>query len=319
MQKGKSMKTTTIKGLTVSALSLGTVQLGLNYGISNTGGKPSLETAFSILDTAMKNGINTLDTAAGYGDSEEVIGKWLKTKPETEHPFIVTKIFELDHSSLDALRASVRAKLEESKKRLGISKIPLLMLHRATDYLDDKENMMTVFRELKESGDILYSGISVYSNHDYAEIAASGIDAVQIPLNLFDCGQVINGGVEKLREAGMMIFVRSVYLQGLVFRDPDKLDADGMDFARETLVKFRSLCEKYNLSPATLAISYVSSIKGFTSLVLGCDNPDQVNANVELIGQTVQLSDEQMNEIHEAFKDSPRKLLDPGQWPNAQK
>ena len=102
-------------------LSLGTVQLGLNYGISNTGGKPSLETAFNILDGAMKNGINTLDTAAGYGDSEEVIGKWLKTKPESEHPFIVTKIYELDHSSLNALRNSVREKMEESKKRLGIS------------------------------------------------------------------------------------------------------------------------------------------------------------------------------------------------------
>ncbi len=312
------MKTTTIKGLTVSALSLGTVQLGLNYGISNTGGKPSLETAFSILDTAVKNGINTLDTAAGYGDSEEVIGKWLKTKPESEHPFIVTKISGLDHSSLDALRKCVREKLEESKKRLGISKIPLLMLHRASDYLDDKENMITVFNELKASGDIDFSGISVYSNTDYGEIAESGIDAVQIPLNLFDCGQVINGGVEKLRKAGMMIFVRSVYLQGLVFRDPYKLE-DDMQFAYETLVKFRSLCDKYKLSPAALAISYVSSIKGFTSLVLGCDNPDQVSSNVELIGQTVQLSDEQMNEIHEAFKDSPRKLLDPGQWPNAQK
>ena len=114
----------------------------------------------------------------------------------------------------------------------------------------------------------------------------------------------------------MMIFIRSVYLQGLVFSDPEKLE-EGMQFARETLVKFRGLCDKYNLSPAALAISYVSSLKGFTSLVLGCDNPEQVNA--ELIGQTVQLSDEQMNEIHEAFKDSPRKLLDSGQWPKAQK
>ena len=190
------------------------------------------------------------------------------------------------------------------------------MLHRFDDYLNDKENMRTVFNELKASGDILYSGVSVYSNHDYGDVAESGFDAVQIPLNLFDCGQVINGGIEKIRKAGMMIFVRSVYLQGLVFRDPDKLE-DRMQFCRPTLVKFRSFCEKYNLSPAALAISYVSSIKGFTSLVLGCENTDQVKSNVELIGQTVELSAEQMNEIHEAFGDSPRELLDPGLWPKA--
>lgn len=189
----------------------------------------------------------------------------------------------------------------------------MLMLHRVDDYLKDKDNMLTVLNELKASGDIGFSGISVYANTDYGEIAESGIDAVQLPLNLFDCGQVIGGGIDKLRKAGMMIFIRSVYLQGLIFRDPDKLE-EGMEFARETLVKFRMLCDKYNLSPATLAISYVSSLKGFTSLVLGCDNPDQVNSNAELIGETVQLSDEQINEIHEAFKDTPRKLLDPSQW-----
>ncbi len=308
------MKTTTIKGVTVSALSLGTVQLGIDYGINNKGGKPSLETAFNILDCAMESGINTLDTAAGYGDSESVIGKWLTTKNPSEHPFIVTKMYELDHSSLDALRASVRAKVEQSKKRLGLSQIPLLMLHRFSDYLDDKENMITVFNELKASGDILYSGASVYSNHDYNDVAESGLDAVQIPLNLFDCTQVINGGIEKIRKSGMMIFVRSVYLQGLVFRDPDKLEPH-MSFCRDTLIKFRALCTKYNLTPAALAISYVASIKGFTSLVLGCEAVDQVKSNAELMESITQLTDEQMNEIHEAFKDSPRTLLDPSLWP----
>ena len=308
------MKTTTIKGVAISALSLGTVQLGVDYGINNKGGKPSLETAFNILDSAIENGINTLDTAAGYGDSEAVIGKWLATKDPADHPFIVTKIYELDHSSLDALRVSVRTKVEESKKRLGLSQIPLLMLHRFDDYLNDKENMVTVINELKASGDILYSGVSVYSNSDYAEVAESGFDSVQLPLNIFDNSQVVNGGIEKIRKAGMMIFIRSVYLQGLVFRDPDKLEPH-MQFCRDTLVKFRALCAKYDLSPAALAISYVASLKGFTSLVLGCETVDQVKSNVELMESITQLTDEQINEIHEAFKDSPRTLLDPGLWP----
>ncbi|MBQ8551252.1 MAG: SDR family oxidoreductase [Clostridia bacterium] len=98
------MRVTTIKGVNISALSLGTVQLGLNYGINNQNGKPDLAASCRILDTAMEYGINTPDTAMAYGDSEEVIGKWLAAKPESECPFIVTKVAGLDFSSLDALR-----------------------------------------------------------------------------------------------------------------------------------------------------------------------------------------------------------------------
>ena len=58
----------------VSRLVLGTVQFGMNYGVANTHGKPSYETVKDILRKALDNGITTLDTAAGYGDSEEVIG-----------------------------------------------------------------------------------------------------------------------------------------------------------------------------------------------------------------------------------------------------
>ena len=95
------MKTVNIKGLEISALSLGTVQLGLSYGINNADGKPSQETANAILNAALEGGINTLDTAGAYGDSEVVIGNWLKTVDPAKRPFIVTKAAGLDHSSLE--------------------------------------------------------------------------------------------------------------------------------------------------------------------------------------------------------------------------
>ena len=73
------MEKVTVKGLEFSRLSLGTVQLGLNYGINNSGGKPDRELAHKILNSAINNDINILDTAGAYGDSEIVIGEWLKT------------------------------------------------------------------------------------------------------------------------------------------------------------------------------------------------------------------------------------------------
>ena len=310
------MKVNTSKGVDISVLSLGTVQLGINYGINNDGGKPDRAAAMKILDCALASGVNALDTAAAYGDSEEVIGQWLKTIPAEKHPLITTKLKHLDHSSLENLRADVQRQVAACKERLGLTTIPVLMLHSFEEYDEDRENITTVFNELKASGDIRFSGISAYAHHDYSVIAESGFDAVQIPLNIFDWRQMENGGLEKLRASGMMIFVRSVYLQGLVFKDPANLPPE-MEFCRETLEKFRMLCKKYSMSPAQLAISFALSVPGVMSLVLGCEKVEQVQQNAQLLDSCVTLSEAQMEEIKALFKDTDDHVLNPGTWANA--
>lgn len=310
-----NMKTNRAKGLDISVLSLGTVQLGLNYGI-NKRGKPSQEAANSILDCALAKGINTLDTAGAYGDSEVVIGNWLKTVEPEKRPFIVTKAAKLVHTSLDDLRKDLWNRVETSKSRLGVEQLDMLMIHHFDDYLCDKDNVIRVLNELKEAGQIRFTGASAYSHHDYGELADAGFDATQIPANIFDWGQIENGGLKKLEQSGMMVFVRSVYLQGLVFKDPANLDPS-MDFAKETLVKFRALCEKFDLSPTALALSYALSLPGVTSLVLGSSKVEQVEQNVLQMEQAVELTAEQMAEIRENFLDTPIRVLNPGMWNQA--
>lgn len=310
------MKTVKIKNMEISALSLGTVQLGLSYGINNANGKPSQETANGILNAAIAGGINTLDTAGAYGDSEVVIGNWLKTVPAEARPFIVTKAAGLDHSSLENLRKDLYGRVKASKERLGVEQLDLLMLHHFDDYLCDKENVAKVMGELKASGEVRFIGASAYSHHDYAELADTGFDATQIPLNLFDWKQIENGGLKKLEASGMMVFVRSVYLQGLVFQKPETL-APHMEFARPTLEKFRFLCDKYQLTPAALALSYALSLPGVTSLVLGSEKEEQVKQNLELMEQAVEFDTEQMAEIRELFLDTPEIVLNPALWPRA--
>jgi len=229
------------------------------------------------------------------------------------HPFVTTKIYRVDHSSLEALRKSVREQVEGCKRRLGLEQIPLLMIHDCDEYLCDEENMTRVFQELKDSEDIRFSGISAYTRHDYGKLAASGFDAVQIPVNIFDWAQIENGGIKKLQDAGMMIFVRSVYLQGLVFRKPESLEPR-MEFCRETLEKFRRLCEKYRMSPATLALSYALSLPGVTSLVLGSETVEQVEQNVALVEDTPVLSEEQMEEIRQNFLHTDPRILNLRLW-----
>jgi len=307
------MRTKNVKGLDISVLSLGTVQLGLNYGINNSDGKPSQETSNAILDCAMANGINCLDTAAAYGDSEVVIGNWLKTVDPANRPFIVTKAARVAPMPLDQLRDDMKQRVAESKKRLGVEQLDMLMLHHFDDYLANQETLLKVMQELKAEGDVRFIGASAYSHHDYGVLADAGFDATQIPINIFDWGQIENGGLKKLEDSGMMVFVRSVYLQGLVFQDPDHL-APGMEFARDTLVKFRALCAKYNMSPAALAMAYAVSLPGVTSLVLGSEKVEQVEQNVQLLEQAAELTAEQMAEIRENFIDTPNRVLNPSTW-----
>ena len=84
------MNYTVKNGHKISALTLGTVQFGLAYGINNDKGMPSFEESARIIDTALNEGIVSFDTARGYGESESVLGKYFKT--ETREKTIITKV-----------------------------------------------------------------------------------------------------------------------------------------------------------------------------------------------------------------------------------
>lgn len=307
------MKTVVCKGLNISAFSLGTVQLGMNYGINNVSGKPDKGTSNAILDIAMESGINVLDTAGSYGDSEIVIGDWLKTVEPQKRPFIVTKVAGFQPGTYSAVKEFLQQKVAMSKERLGVEQLDMLMIHNFDEYLRDQDNIRQAMEELKAQGDIRFTGASAYAHHDYKKIAQTDFDATQIPVNLFDWTQIENGGMEALEQSGMIVFARSVYLQGLVFADPDNLPGK-MGFARDTLLKFSGLCEKYSLAPATLALSYVNTLSAVTSLVLGCETPRQVQENVSLMEQCVELSAQQLAEIRSCFVDTPARVLNPSLW-----
>ena len=314
------MKYVEAKGLKLSSFALGTVQLGLTYGLGEHSEKPSEEVAFEILDRAADLGVNTLDTANNYGDSEAVIGKWLAQRRNSnkELPYIVTKIGPLKHGSFDILRDDVMYQLDGCLKRLGTSKLDMLMIHNFEDYLNDRDAIQKIFADLKSQGLYDYNAISAYSHHDYGIIAESGFDATQIPLNVFDWGQIENGGIQKLADSGIMIFTRSVFLQGLVFHTPNDLDPR-MDFCFPYLNKFHELCKEFELDPATLALSFVLSLPGVTQAVMGCDTKEQVEANCELFDKTVKLTEEQLNKLHDAFKGIDPRVINPGMWFNKMK
>jgi len=311
------MKYIQTKGLNLSQFSLGTVQLGMTYGLGEDRAKPSEDKAVSILDRAMELGINNLDTSNNYGDSEAIIGRWLRRRKAEglECPWVVTKIGPLNHGSFDALRDDILSQTESCQKTLGVETLDCLMIHSFEDYVDDRDNVRKVFEELKAQNAYRFSALSAYSRHDYSVIAESGFDATQVPLNVFDWSQINNGGMAQLEKSGMMIFIRSVFLQGLVFKNLDNLDPR-MDFCAPYLKRYLELCKEFELSPAVLALSFVLSVPGVTTTVLGCDNVSQLEANSQLVEQTVTLTEEQMKLLHDAFYNIDPRVTNPGVWFN---
>ena len=73
------------------------------------------------------------------------------------------------------------------------------------------------------------------------------------------------------------------------------------------------------MEPAVLAISFVLSLPGVSSLVLGCERQEQVESDAELIGKAQKLTEKQMDQLRDAFENVDPKVTDPGTWFNSGK
>ena len=265
----------------ISPMTLGTVQLGMNYGIANNAGKPDEEKSFAILRTALEGGVTTLDTARAYGDSELVIGRFLK-QWQGEKPAIITKIPTLQGDSPKELERFVIESVEQSLERLGVSKLEAVMLHGAKDPMIHGMACADAMQALVVHGYTDKVGVSVYTAEDIEGMLPYDIFSVtQVPMSIFDQRLIAGGSVAELQQRGYDVFVRSVFLQGLFFLNPDSLDDPILlEHAAPKIRLLNNIAGELGMSVAQLAIAFMRDCAGVTSLVLGADTPEQVKSNI---------------------------------------
>lgn len=286
-----------------SAMTLGTVQLGMNYGIANQEGKPSEEKSFSILAAALEGGITSLDTARAYGDSEQVIGRFLK-QWKGNVPAIVTKVRKLEGSTPKELEKFVTESVETSLENLGVSKVDAVMLHGAQDPVIHGEACADAVKALIDHGYTDKVGVSVYTAGDIEGMLPYDIFSVtQVPMSIFDQRLIAGGSIEKLRQRDYTVFVRSVFLQGLFFLDPDTMtDPILMEHAAPKIRLLRQIAGELGLTVEQLAVAFIRDCAGVTSLVLGADTPEQVKANIAAF-DTPTLDEEVSRVLEKKFAD----------------
>ncbi len=309
------MQTINVFGNEISKITLGTVQLGLDYGVNNTEGKPSEEKAFEIIKTATKLGITAFDTASDYGTSEKVLGDYFR-KNGFKNSTIITKIGIRDKEKLSSLEVEKRLyeEVENSLSRLGYESLPLVLLHNPKNLEDYFSDFERVLRKLQNEKLVKKFGVSIKEFSDLEMVLKSDLyNAIQCPLNVLNVKDANSGALKMLKEKGIAVFIRSVFLQGLLFKDVNTLPSGVLQGAKEPLLKLRKIAEEENLSVAGLAISYIRDLEGVVSLVMGAENEDQVKENASLIG-VKKLSSTTREKIYSAFYDIDSKILKPWLW-----
>lgn len=271
-------------------LVLGTVQFGLTYGI-NSMGRPSNNTVSEILSLAHSHHINTLDTSAAYGDSETVLGN---TMGDDQFNIV---------SKYPKCEATVKQVLHKSLNDLKAKNIYGYLLHHF-DVYKQNPNVWREFEAVKDAGLVEKIGFSLYSPTELDEILERGdkFDLVQFPYNIFD--RQFEPYFAELKKRGVEIHVRSTFLQGLFFMNPDKLPEKLKPLAPD-LTRLHQYAKDNNLSIAQVALNYNLQNPMIDGVLIGVDNCAQLMQNISAI------SDKTIN-FEATIKE--KELLNPGNW-----
>ncbi len=257
-------------------LILGTANFGLEYGIANNK-KLGEDVVYSILEKAYAEGITTLDTASGYGDAEEVIGRFFREKGKCFE--IITKLPAHDYRN----PSDVKREIDASLHNMSIESIDYLLLHSYGTFAEYGNAVLPVLNEYKEQGIIGNFGISVYHPYELNNVldTGHGISAVELPINMFDRRFISNDLLSLLIRKNIRVFARSIFLQGLFFMEESKLDSF-FNSVKDRIKRIREISESYQISIESMAISFVLS-HSVDGVVLGVDSVEQLEKNIKYL------------------------------------
>lgn len=286
----------------MNRLALGTAQFGLPYGIANQSGQVTRSGAKAMLELAAANGIDTLDTAIAYGESETCLGE-----VGTSGFKLVTKLPAVPDACAD-VGTWVREQLAASASRLCVNTVYGLLLHRPEQLLGMVGKILyRTLRELKEAGLVQKVGISVYSPSELEALSSQYyFDLVQAPFNLIDRRLYTTGWLQRLKDDGVEIHTRSAFLQGLLL------------MAQTTIpTKFAPWADFWERWHEWLACHSVSAIQASLAFPLSFQEIDRVIVGAESVGQLAQIIDAASRRVSDDLPDlqcNTEDLINPARW-----
>lgn len=262
----------------VSKLVIGTAQFGLDYGINNKSGKVPKAEVYKILDLTKQNGIELVDTAQAYGDCENVLGCYLQDRHTTLK--IISKL-------RDCPQDKVEVSVHESLDKLHTNNLYGILLHNFDTYLKNPLIYRKMF-SLKDDCCVAKVGFSLYYPSQLHKILDDKIeiDFVQVPYNLLD--RRFESCFRVLHERNIEIHVRSVFLQGLLFIQPEDLPSRLKEFS-ECLSLLQRISTELGISIQQLALLFVATNSFIDKAVIGIDNLHQITDDINALCDNTKL------------------------------
>jgi aryl-alcohol dehydrogenase-like predicted oxidoreductase len=247
-------------------LALGTAQFGLAYGIASP--QPQLPHAEvkAIVDYAAGRGMNLLDTAMGYGDSEARLGEigvdaWK----------VISKLSEVPNG--ENVETWITNAVKSSLEKLKVASLYGLLLHRPAQLLGDRgPEIHAALQRLKDKGLVKKTGVSIYQPSELEGILSVGdVDLVQSPISVLDRRLITSGWLERLADNGVEVHARSVFLQGLLLMSADQRPV--------RFNRWSGLWKHYDawiaasgFYPLQACLAYVSAIPEIQQVVVGVNS-----------------------------------------------
>ena len=290
-------------------ITLGTAQLGIPYGLGAAAAGMDAADAEALLQAAWDCGIRCLDTAPGYGSAERRIGCWMRAT--MARPTLVTKLPALGSVVADDLLDVMQRSVDASCEALGCDVLDGLLLHKSADLVNP--GVGAALLSLCDHGSISAFGASVYTVEDArTALALPGLRLLQIPGSLLNPSLFDAGIADDAAAAGVTLFVRSAFVQGLLLQSPARLPRH-LQAASGVLAQLRQLAAEAGVGMAQLALSAVAGRPGVSSLVLGFDTPDQLRESVAML-QRPSLDAELVEAAFRIGRTAPPQIADPRFW-----
>jgi aryl-alcohol dehydrogenase-like predicted oxidoreductase len=291
--------------MTDTQLGIGTAQFGGGYGIVENSIVPSINQAKNIINEAIDRGANFFDTAADYGNAEEVLGHCL---PEKCAVRIVTKLPALPNDCLN-VQNFVFESLQQSKKKLNGRTPDLLLIHQPGDAIGkNADALINTMLKIKSEGQIGGIGISLYDSNEISTFQhLEKIDCIQLPINVLDQRLMHSRDLLKLHDAGIEIMARSAFLQGLILSDPALLPKQ-LALLSPAITSVRQLANDYQIQILDVCLDYLKLNPYIDSVVVGVKRIDQLrNIATSWERPPIELD-------WNIFNVSKVELLDPRNW-----
>jgi aryl-alcohol dehydrogenase-like predicted oxidoreductase len=283
-------------------LALGTVQFGLRYGIANQTGQVDRDAAASILEHAWAAAMDTLDTAIGYGQSEQRLGDIGVARWQ-----IISKLPPVPADCAD-VTAWVQESLDGALARLRVPRLYGLLLHHSQELRGP--HAAALYRALitaREQGTATKIGVSIYAPEELdALVPQFSFDLVQAPFNVLDRRLSSSGWLRRLTDAETEVHVRSVFLQGLLLMSADRRPPR---FAHWEALwrRWHDWLRETQLAPVQACLGFVLSQPEIARVVIGVDTLTQLTEILRAVDAPCALPPPELMSADPG-------LIDPSRW-----